>query len=259
MDSEFANNNSKPRPQYLRSYLFNSVFIAATAITGLVCWALTPFKASKLIKSIFTSYGRVVVLAFRKIMNVSITYSGRENVPSAGSVIFAAKHQSYADSYSLWLQGLNARFVLGRFTADKPIMRDLVPHLDMLTADEQGGMKAFRDFKRQVDALGQGEKRIVIYPEGEISKLGERGKYHSGVYYLYKKFNCPVIPIATSMGTCWPQNLPLKNSGSVKVKYLDAISPGLNKSEFMAALETAIESETRNLLKAAKSIPHGWT
>jgi len=180
-------------------------------------------------------------------------------VPWAGSVIFAAKHQSYADSYSLWLQGLNARFVLGRFTADKPIMRDLVSHLDMLTADEQGGMKAFRDFKRQVDALGQGEKRIVIYPEGEISKLGERGTYHSGVYYLYKKFNCPVIPIATTMGTCWPQNLPLKNSGSVQVKYLDAISPGLTKSEFMERLETAIESETLSMLKRSQGLAQGWS
>lgn len=79
----------------------------------------------------------MVVLTFRKIMNVTITYSGRENVPSAGSIIFAAKHQSYADRYSLWLQGLNARFVLGKFTAD-----------------ENGGVKAFRDFKSQVDALG---------------------------------------------------------------------------------------------------------
>ena len=127
-------------------------------------------------------------------------------------------------------------------------MRSLVPHLDMLTANEQGGLKAFRDFKRQVDALVQEEKRIVIYPEGEIPKLGERGKYHAGVYYLYKKFSCPVIPIATTMGTCWPQNLAVKYSGAVQVKYLDAILPGLGKSEFMAKLENVIEAETKAML-----------
>ena len=239
----------------LRSTVFNIVFAVATAITGLVCYALTPFKASKLIKSIFTLYGRVVIFAFRKIMKVTITYEGRENLPPVGSVIFAPKHQSYADSYSLWLQGLNARFVLGKFTADRPIMRDLVPHLDMLTADENGGVKAFRHFKRQVDALGQGEKRIVIYPEGEISQVGFAGKYHAGIYYLYKKFNCPVVPIATTMGICWPMNEYLKSSGDVRVKYLPIISPGLSKSEFMKRLETDIESATTAMLDAALSVP----
>jgi len=244
----------------MRSILFNIAFAISSLLTGLICLALTPFKASRLIKSIFTLYGHVVIFTFRKIMNVSITYSGRENVPSVGSVLFASKHQSYADSYSLWLQDLNARFVLGKFTADKPVIRSIVPFLDMLTVDEKGGVKAFRDFKRQVDAIGHGDKRIVIYPEGEISEVGLAGNYHSGIYYMYKKFNCPVVPIATNMGTVWPMNRFFKSSGHVRVVYLPAISPGLPKSEFMKLLENLIETQTNKLLnKGLKHSPQCYS
>lgn len=232
----------------MRSTLFNVIFAISSILTGLICLVLTLFKASRLIKLIFTLYGHVVIFAFCKIMKVTITYSGRENVPPAGNVLFAPKHQSYADSYSLWLQGLNAYFVLGKYTADKPIIRSIVPHLDMLTVDEKGGVIAFRNFKKQVDALGRGDKRIVIYPEGEISEVGSAGNYHSGIYYLYKRFNCPVVPIATTMGTTWPMNKFFKSSGHVRVVYLPAITPGLSKSEFMKLLETSIETQTAKML-----------
>jgi len=147
---------------------------------------------------------------------------------------------------------LDLNFVLGRFTADKPIIRTIVSSLGFLTVDENGGLKAFKDFSRQVQALAEDERRIAIYPEGQISPILDTRGYRAGVYHLYKSFGCNVVPVATNMGLCWPFNHWRKYGGEVTVEFMTPIKPGLSKAAFMERLEADIEWQSDHLVRQAK-------
>ena len=91
-------------------------------------------------------------------------------------------------------------------------------------------------------------RKILIYPEGHLSKIGTQHRYRKGVYHLYKDFNCPVVPLASNLGQRWNQNDWTKHTGRADLEFLPPIMPGLGKDEFMAQLEHMIESRSIALL-----------
>jgi len=91
-------------------------------------------------------------------------------------------------------------------------------------------------------------RRILIYPEGHLSRVGTQHRYRKGVYHLYADFDCPVVPVATNLGQRWNQNDFIKHAGPASLEFLEPIMPGLGKDEFMALLERRIETRSRELL-----------
>ena len=67
-------------------------------------------------------------------------------------------------------------------------------------------------------------------------------KYEVGVFALYEATGLPVVPIALNSGQVWGRNSWLKGSGLIEVEFLPPIAPGLSRRDFMAALESAIET-----------------
>jgi len=89
---------------------------------------------------------------------------------------------------------------------------------------------------------------ILIYPEGTLMKVGERGRYRAGVYHLAAGLGLPVVPVATDVGRCWDRRQTTKRPGVATVTFLPAMQAGDDKRAFMAALEETIEAECARLV-----------
>ena len=105
------------------------------------------------------------------------------------------------------------------------------------------------------------EKRsMMIFPQGTRVSPGTSSKekpYLPGVFLLYSQAKVPVIPVAHNAGLLWPKNSFLKypnrlKSKSITLKILPEIQPGLSKQEFLAKLETAIETSSDELINLEK-------
>ena len=56
------------------------------------------------------------------------------------------------------------------------------------------------------------------------------------------------MPLASNLGQRWNQNDWVKHPGPANLEFLPPIMPGLDKDEFMARLETDIETRSIALL-----------
>jgi len=120
--------------------------------------------------------------------------------------------------------------------------------MNAVVIDSCGGVDA-REKMAETSALVREQgRRILIYPEGHLSKIGTQHRYRKGVYHLYADFNCPVVPVATNLGQRWNQKDLRKYPGPATLEFLPPIQPGLDKDAFMAKLERMIETRSRDLL-----------
>ena len=98
-------------------------------------------------------------------------------------------------------------------------------------------------------------RRILIYPEGHLARPGEHFRYRTGVYYMARDFGMPVVPAASNLALFWPQEAWTKTPGTAVLEFLAPIPPGLDKDDFMARLEAAVETRTAELIAEARGGP----
>ena len=70
---------------------------------------------------------------------------------------------------------------------------------------------------------------------------GERERYRSGIFYLYRDLALPVTPVATSLGLVWNRRDWRKHPGRCAVEFLPAIETGLDKDAFMQRLDVSFQ------------------
>ena len=72
---------------------------------------------------------------------------------------------------------------------------------------------------------------------------------------MARDFGLPVVPVASSLGVFWSQEDWTKRPGRAVLEFLDPIPQGLDKDEFMARLEAAVEDRTAELVAEATGRP----
>ena len=87
----------------------------------------------------------------------------------------------------------------------------------------------------------------MVFPEGTRTEPGEVKTYQSGIAALYKDLDVPVIPVALNSGLLWSRRSILRKPGTITLRFLPAIPPGLNRADFMTRLEADIESAQAEL------------
>ena len=203
---------------------------------------------------IIRRYVRRMVQAMRLLAGIRIQYRGEQRLP-AGAYIVAAKHQSWGDGFSVYDRIDNLAFVTGDHLEKFPLLGTVLTKLGAIVVNNCGGHSAREALKhRAADAHREG-RRILIYPEGNLAKVGEKFRYRTGVWHMYRDFDMPVVPVATNLGLFWAQEAFRKTPGTATLEFLDPIPTGLDKPEFMARLETAIEARTAELVAEATGEP----
>jgi 1-acyl-sn-glycerol-3-phosphate acyltransferase len=232
----------------MRSLVFNAFFVVTTFIYALICVIFSLLPGRKLMMASLRRYTRVMVWGMRRIAGIDVTVTGHENVPKEGAVIIAAKHQSYGDGLVMFSQFFDLSFVTGDHLEKFLFLKRILAKMNAVVIDNCGGVDARERMAQTSQIVREQGRRILIYPEGHLSKVGTQHRYRKGVYHLYADFGCPVVPVATNLGQRWNQNDFKKHAGPAKLEFLEPIMPGLEKDEFMALLETRIETRSRELL-----------
>jgi 1-acyl-sn-glycerol-3-phosphate acyltransferase len=196
-------------------------------------------------------YTRRMLWAMRVFAGIRIDLKGQERLPQGGFII-AAKHHSWGDGFVMFANVPNLTFVTGDHLERIPLLSGVLKKLGAIVVDSCGGSEARQDLAEQAAAAHAEGKRILIYPEGHLARPGERFRYRSGVYFMYRDFDLPVVPVATNLGLRWRQADYEKSPGTATIEFLEPIPVGLDKAEFMRRLEETVEGRT-NLLIATET------
>ena len=238
----------------IRSFAFAAAYwsLSIAYTLAAVIAALLPGRAAT--GWIIRRYVRRMVQAMRVLAGIRVDVRGRERLPD-GAFIIAAKHQSWGDGFCVYDQFDDLAFVTGDHLEKFPLMATVLRKLGAIVVDNCGGREARDSLKqRGADAHREGRK-ILIYPEGNLAKVGEKFRYRSGVWHMYRDFDMPVVPLATNLGLFWPQEAFEKRPGTATIEFLQPIPTGLPKEEFMARLEAAVENRTAELIAEATGGP----
>jgi len=224
------------------AYWITSIFFAVTAAPMLLVPSRGPTVAW------IRLYTRTMTFWMRAIAGVKVTVRGRERLPQ-GPCIIAAKHQSWGDGIVMLSELSDLAFVTGDHLEKFPLLGGILRKMGAIIVDNCGGAYArARLVDEELKKAQALSRRILIYPEGHLAPVGERYRYRRGVYHMYAAYGCPATPVATNLGLYWPQQSWRLTPGEAVIEFLDPIPPGLEKEEFMARLEAAIEKRSLELL-----------
>ena len=238
----------------MRSVLFEIAYWILSgfyALTG-VLFAALPGRGP--VTAVIRLYTRRMLWAMHWIAGIKVDLKGRERLPD-GAFIVAAKHQSWGDGFVMFANVDRLVFVTGDHLEKIPLLSGLLRKLGAIVVDSCGGpeaRKALADAAATANAEG---RRILIYPEGHLAKAGERFRYRTGVFHMYRDFGVPVVPVATNLGLFWRQQDFKKFPGTATVEFLDPIPPGLERAAFMERLERTVEGPTSELIAMATGEP----
>ena len=180
---------------------------------------------------------------------------GREHLPS-GPYILAIKHQSTWETLATNFEFPNCAFVLKRELMWIPVVGWMMWRAGNVGIDRAAGASALRAILRDTRRALDDGRPVIIFPEGTRTPPGSTRPYQPGVAALYSQLKVPVVPVALNSGLFWGRRTFLKKPGTITLRILPPIEPGLSRSAFMALLRERIEGATTALIGTAQlSVP----
>ncbi len=240
----------------IRSLAFNIFFYVFTLLTAVVGIVLVPIPTPVVLRTLLHWWARAVVWAMRWIGGMKVEIRGRENIPAQGPALLANKHHSESDGIFLAAELRGIAFVAMQELFRYPLIGAILYRLQMIRVDTCGGGKERERLAQFAQRAYDSGRHIAIYPEGNLMEPGERERYRSGIYYLYRDLALPVTPVATSLGLLWNRRDWRKTAGRCAIEFLPAIETGLDKPTFMRRLEETIEAASDRLIAEFSGRPY---
>lgn len=182
----------------------------------------------------------------RTICGLDAEYRGVENIPSGG-IIFAAKHQSTWETFSLLRFADDFSFILKRELTFIPLFGWYLLRANQIAINRTGGSALQEATTKSREVLRQG-RQIFIFPEGTRRPAGAPPAYKFGVAKIYEETQAACVPVALNSGLFWSRKSFLKRPGTILVEFLEPIQPGLTRAEFFTLLSERLEAATNRLI-----------
>ena len=238
----------------LRSLLFNALFYL-NLILQMILWApllyLLPRKTAWFIPKFWV---RTSFWLQERIVGTRINIDGLDNLPE-GPFILAPKHQSLWDAIAFLSYVRDPLYILKRELVWIPLFGLYIKRMRLIPVNRGSRSKALRkviiDTQREI----ADDRQLIIYPEGTRRPPGAEPAYKYGIAELYSRLNLPVVPVAHNAGLFWPRRKFLRYPGTLKVRFLPSIAPGLDREAFMSRLISDTENECDVLLADAARQP----
>ena len=238
----------------MRSLAFNIAYWILSISYGLTAAfaALAPGRGAT--SRVIRAYVRRMVQAMAVFAGIRLDVRGKERLPP-GAFIIASKHQSWGDGFATYDQFDDLAFVTGDHLEKFPLLGGVLKKLGAIVVNSCGGHEARQALATRAAEAKAENRKILIYPEGHLAPVGQKYRYRSGVWHMYRDFDMPVVPLATNLGLFWPQEASRKTPGTATLEFLEPLPTGLPKDEFLARLEAAIEGKTAELIAEATGRP----
>jgi len=241
----------------IRSTIFTLYFYGFTFLAAMSCWIAAKLSTRRAMWHVMRFWGRANLVMLRLILQSRVEVRGHHHVKPGRAQLIVSKHQSELDivmmTVTMWEAAAIAMKELTRLPFFGTIMSKMDAVVVAVDAGPQGRTRQTVDGARRI--LDQG-RHLVIYPEGELMKLGARERYRAGVGRIYEALDAEVVPVALSLGVVWPRRDWRKTARATSVmEFMEPIAPGLPFDDFMAELERRIETRTMELIEECASGP----
>jgi 1-acyl-sn-glycerol-3-phosphate acyltransferase len=233
--------------RWLLSLLFIVQMYLAMAVLALVFapWALLSRQGAR---AACKTFCRWVLFTLRLLCGLRTEVRG---LPPATEAVIAAKHQSFLDIILIFNAVPAGKFIMKRELMFAPFLGQYALRLGCVPVNRGKRGAAIAKMKADVAAGAAEPGQLIIYPQGTRVAPGDRKPYKVGTGLLYEQLGQPCVPVATNVGVFWPKRGILRKPGLAVVEFLPPIPPGLPVPEFMARLETEVETHSDRLMASA--------
>ena len=238
---------------YLRSLLFNVGFYLSLVIHILIAIPtfVLPRRALFMVANSWTHSTNWML---RVICNVHVEFRGLENLPKGGAFMIAAKHQSAWETVGLLPLLRQPMYILKRELTWIPFFGWYLLKGGMIPIDRGAGAKTLTrmtQIARRRIRDGEG-RQLIIFPEGTRRPVGAEPRYKFGVAQVYVDCEVPCVPVALNSGLFWPRRSFLRYPGTLIVEFMEVVSPGLSRDDFIKKIEGMIETATNRLVEEGR-------
>lgn len=122
--------------------------------------------------------------------------AGRENVPARGGALLTPNHLSVADAVVLMASlGRPIRFLMFKGSYRHPLVKPFAKILGVIPiASDQGLREMIPSLRETTQALQKGEL-VCIFPEGQMTRIGQMLPFRRGMERIVKGLDLPIIPV----------------------------------------------------------------
>lgn len=233
--------------QWTRSLLFTGQMYLMMAIIGT---AYAPFAAVNRKWAYVAVHNYCNWVRWTASWMVGLKSEIRGKVPT-DEVLLASKHQSFFDIILIVSVIPKPKFIMKASLKNAPFLGWYAAWLKCVPVDRGKKAEAIQKMLQDVTHGDSPPGQLVIYPQGTRVAPGATKPYKIGTFALYEETGQTVIPAATNVGVFWPRLGIYRKPGLAVVEFLEPISPGLEKEEFMSHLEDVIETKAKALMNEA--------
>ncbi len=121
---------------------------------------------------------------------------GQENIPARGGALLTPNHSSWVDAVLvIAATDRPIRFLMFRGVYDHPLIKPFAKILKIIPiASDQGPREMIHSLREASEALRNGEV-VCIFPEGEITRIGQMLPFRRGFERIIKGIDVPIIPV----------------------------------------------------------------
>jgi 1-acyl-sn-glycerol-3-phosphate acyltransferase len=202
--------------QLLRSLLFNLMMFGTVVVFASLSVLTFPFAPLTRYRFI-RQWARFQIWLARVLLGMGYEVSGREHLPTHGSAIILAKHQSSWETLAFQEIFPPQVWVLKRELLWVPFFGWGLAMLQPIAIDRGAGRKAVQQI------IDQGRQRldtgrwVVVFPEGTRVAAGQQRRFGIGGAALASGTGYPVVPVAHDAGYYWPRRGFRKRPGTIRV------------------------------------------
>jgi acyl-[acyl-carrier-protein]-phospholipid O-acyltransferase/long-chain-fatty-acid--[acyl-carrier-protein] ligase len=195
---------------------------------------------------------------------------GNENIPARGAALLTPNHSSWVDAVLLIAAtDRPVRFLMFRGVYEHWFIHPFAKILNIIPiAGDQGPREMIHSLREASEALRNGEL-VCIFPEGEITRIGQMLPFRRGFERIIKGIDVPIIPVnidgiwgsifSFSGGHFlwkWPRTIPYP----VRITFGKALASTANATEVRQAVQElgvdAFERRRRYMKPLTRSFIH---
>lgn len=229
-----------------RSFVFDCIFYLFTAVYLSVFFPLVIILPRGFSKKLYQLWTKSILYFMKRILNLNVSIKGLEHIKKAaenGPVIFAFQHQSAVDTILPSLLFNDFSIVLKKELSFIPVFSSYLKKLECIFIDRKNGSDSMKRLMKEAKKQYLLGRHILIYPQGKRALPTEQVKCHPGIFAIYSRLGCPVIPILINSGNFWPRRAVLKYSGTINVQIMPPIPQGLDRERLLSILDSLFAPE----------------
>ena len=228
-----------------RSFVYQIFFWVWTLILSIFLLPLLFLPRSWITKA-SRIWSTSLLFGLKVFCGLNYRIEGQLNLPE-GPILLASKHQSAWDTIIMPLIMPGAAVVLKKELTYIPFYGWYLRKYGVIAIERGRKLVAIRKMRSEAKRCLAEGRSIVIFPEGTRVQPQSAKKFQTGVAALYQDLEIPVIPVALNSGCFWSRRSFVRKPGTITLKILSPIRPGLDKQTFLKTLEEGISNAQKTL------------